>query len=417
VPAAPSCPALTANQQQPTTTFLTLTADAPNLTDSDYQQLRTVLASIPDPRKPRGRRHPLTGLLTAAVAATFAGARHVTAIADWICDLPDTLRTTLGLPAVPHLTTVWRLLNRLDHSAMQTVLDTWLVTRLERTRRPPAAGAPPVVHRAARRVYALDGKVVRGSGSGQDGRPVMLLAVVDQASGVVLSQTPIPDKSSEIAMFSRLLDQVDDLTGVLITADALHAQTAHAEYLHARGAHFLLTIKGNRPSLRAALDALPWDEVPVGHEAVERSHGRLQERRLQAVLVSEGLGFAHAVQAIRVERRSRRVNGKGREHREVVFAVCSLDPEQAQPAELAGWIRSHWVIENRLHWVRDVTLGEDASRVAVGSGPVVMAILRNLVISVLRLAGVVNVARELRRCSRRPGDALAYLTCGNATMQ
>jgi predicted transposase YbfD/YdcC len=138
----------------------------------------------------------------------------------------------------------------------------------------------------------------------------------------------------------------------------LHCQTAHATYLHGRGAHLLVCVKGNQPKLQKRLKALPWTQVPVGYSSTDRAHGRLEERSIKVVTVTEkagGLGFPHAAQAIQITRRTKRINPKpGKKnawHTETVYAIVTLPAEQASPAELATWIRSHWFIENRLHWV------------------------------------------------------------------
>ena len=104
-----------------------------------------------------------------------------------------------------------------------------------------------------------------------------------------------------------------------------------------------------------------------------------------------------------------RTGRRGRWHSETVYAITDLRPHQARPDELATWIRGHWQIENALHWVRDVAFAEDRARVRTGSGPQVMATLRNLVISILRLAGTRNTAAALRRHSPNPQRSLAAL--------
>ena len=203
----------------------------------------------------------------------------------------------------------------------------------------------------------------------------------------------------------------------------MHAQTAHAEDLHARGAHLLVTVKRNQPTLHARLKALPWTDVPAGHTCTGRGHGRIETRTLKVVTVPAGLGFPHAAQAIQVTRTSRPINknkrpsGERRQRRETVYAIVTLTAEQASPAELATWIRGHWSIEVRLHWVRDVTLGEDLHQARTGNGPHVMATLRNLVISLLRFAGHTNIARALRHHSRHPDQAISLVTRANATSQ
>jgi predicted transposase YbfD/YdcC len=128
--------------------------------------------------------------------------------------------------------------------------------------------------------------------------------------------------------------------------------------------------------------------------------------------VAAGLLFPHAAQAVQIIRRTRRLDGRAW-RRETAYAITSLTAQDAQPAQLAGWIRGHWKIENQLHWVRDVTYAEDASQARTGTGPHVMASLRNLAISTHRLAGATNIAAALRHTARRPDQAIGMIT-GNA---
>ncbi len=267
-------------------------------------------------------------------------------------------------------------------------------------------------------VVAVDAKTLRGARThdGTDRAP-HLLACLDHQGGVVLAQAAVEGKTNEIAVFATVLDQIDDVTGVLVTAEALHAQREHAEYLHSRDAHYLITVKGNQPSLHAQLRALPWQDVPVGYQSTDRAHGRLEHRTVKVVTVAAGLLFPHATQAILITRRTRRLGG-GKWRAETVYAITSLPAEQAQPAQLATWIRGHWKIENQLHWVRDVTYAEDLSQARTGTGPHVMASLRNLAIGLHRLAGATNIAAALRHTARRPECAIAMITGhGYATLQ
>jgi hypothetical protein len=122
------------------------------------------------------------------------------------------------------------------------------------------------------------------------------------------------------------------------------------------------------------------------------------------VTIATGIAFPHARQAIQVTRRTRsvstRTGRKGRWRTETVYAITDLAPHQARPDELAAWIRGHWQIENGLHWIRDVTFAEDLSQIHTGAAPQVMAALRNLAISLHRLAGATNIAKALRHHSR-----------------
>jgi predicted transposase YbfD/YdcC len=126
---------------------------------------------------------------------------------------------------------------------------------------------------------------------------------------------------------------------------------------------------------------------------------------VKVTTVAAGIGFRYARQAVQVIRRTRR--GSGRWRTETMYAVTDLDYDQISPADLADAVRAHWGIENRLHWVRDVTFAEDLSQVRTGTGgPAVMATLRNLAISVHRLAGAANIAAASPRVSRHPARAL-----------
>jgi predicted transposase YbfD/YdcC len=168
----------------------------------------------------------------------------------------------------------------------------------------------------------------------------------------------------------------------VITADALHTQREHAEYLARAGAHYLFTVKRNQPGLHAQLAALPWQQIPVADDARERGHGRAERRTLKVTAVAAGLVFPHAAQAIQIIRRRRPATtknaktGKKKWSAETVYAVTSLTASQASAAELADIIRGHWAIEDRLHWVRDMAYDEDRSQVRTASGPRVMATLR-----------------------------------------
>jgi predicted transposase YbfD/YdcC len=149
--------------------------------------------------------------------------------------------------------------------------------------------------------------------------------------------------------------------------------------------------------------------VPVAYDKRERGHGRAERRTLKVTAVARGLAFPHAAQAIQIVRRR---TAKGRRSRETCYAVTSLTATQASPAQLAAIIRGHWGIEDRLHWVRDIDFDEDRCQIRTAAGPQIMASLRNLAITILRLAGATSIAAALRHCARRPGRPLqAIMDC------
>ena len=365
---------------------------------SDRARLLPVLAAVPDPRARRGVRHRLTVILGLAVCAVLAGARSFTAIAEWAAGADQGTREELGVTGVvPCESTFRRTLQNLDADALDDAAGAWAQQRT----------APPS---GARRVIAVDGKTLRGSAAGTEpGRH--LLAALDHAHGVVLGQVDVEAKTNEIPMFAHLLDRID-LARTVVTADALHAQRAHAEYLVSqRGAHYLITVKGNQPGLHAQLASLPWRQVPVAHRTREQGHGRAEQRILKVTAVAAGLAFPHAAQAIQIIRRRRPLNGKNKKwSTETIYAITSLTAIQARPAELADIARGHWSIEDRLHWVRDMVYDEDRSQVRTGNGPRVMASLRNLAITILRLTGHTSIAAALRHHARQPSRPLQTIT-------
>ncbi len=254
---------------------------------------------------------------------------------------------------MPSESTFRRTLQSLDADALDEAAGAWAQQRTA-----PARGGG--------RVVAVDGKTLRGSGmAGSPGRH--LLAALHHACGVVLGQVDVEAKTNEIPMFATLPDRIG-LAGAVVTADVLHAQ---------RGAHYLITVKRNQPGLHAQLAALPWRQVPVAYQAREKSHDRAERRTLKATAVAAGLAFPHAAQALQIIRRRRPLNGTDstKWSTQTVDAITLLTASQAQPAGLARLARGHWLIEDRLHWVRDVVYDEDRSQVRAGNGPRVMASL------------------------------------------
>ncbi|CAO5226524.1 ISAs1 family transposase [Frankia sp. AgKG'84/4] len=355
--------------------------------------LLAVFAQVTDPRKRRGRRHRLPVLLTLATCAVLAGARSFTAIAEWAADAGETVWSALGIVRVPDASTFRRVFTHLDADALDTALGAWAATATT-----PAPGQ--------RRRIAVDGKTLRGSRAGDTpGRH--LLTAFDQQHHVVLAQRAVDAKTNEIGELKTLLSAVE-LAGAVVTADALHTQRDTAAWLVDRGAHYVLVAKANQPGLSAQLAALPWTKVRTRARSHDRGHGRVETRVLKTTEVRAGIGFPHAVQAIQIIRR-RAVAGRPADT-QTVYAITSLPTHQASPALLADLARDHWSVENRLHWVRDVTYDEDRHRARTGNAPQIMASLRNLALAILRLTGTTNIAQALRHHARRPDRPLTTIT-------
>jgi predicted transposase YbfD/YdcC len=359
--------------------------------------LLEALAQIADPRRRRGRRFTLTFTLAVALMCVLAGARSFREIGDQAADLPQDMLAALGgIPCplrrkipVPSEKRIRTLLQDLDGDALDTVIGGWL-------RSLAAAGKPARPQDGPPEHVAIDGKWLRGVGDGQ----VKLFSALQHGDGVIIAQTRIPDDTNETTQVKALLDTID-LTGAVVTADAAHASRDTAAYIAGqRGADYLLTVKGNTPGLQRAI----YDKIQAGcdaaapdHSHTDRSHGRVVRRSLWAI-TADGIDFPHAAQVIRIRRDTLDIDGT-MIAKEIVHAATSLDAERATPADLAGLARGQWAIE-AVHWIRDTAYREDHSSGYAGDGPQVMATLRNAAISLLRIAGITQIARTLQVFSR-----------------
>jgi len=365
--------------------------------------LAEFLAAVPDHRSARGRRHSLASILSLACAATAAGSRSLVAIAEWAADAPAAVLAGLGVRrdrcggalVPPSETTIRRALAGTDAGALDKQLAAWLAAHAGTG--PAGEGLPAV---------AVDGKTVRGAVQ-PDGRAVHLLAAMTSA-GAVIAQREVGHKTNEITQVKPLLDPVD-LRGVVVTLDALHCQRETARYLvEDKGADYIFTaVKDNQPTLFDDLDALYWAGVQVQHTMTGRAHGRDETRTIQVLPAPAGL-FPHAAQAFLIERHVRNLDGTPRSA-VAALGITSMTTQRGSPAVIAASVRGHWGIENKLHWVRDVTYGEDASRVRTRNAPHNMASMRNLVIGALRADGWASIASGLRWAGRDYLNALSLL--------
>jgi predicted transposase YbfD/YdcC len=343
-------------------------------------------------------------MLTMAAAAVAAGSRSVTAIWEWVADLPQWALRVLGARfdprrdryVVPGEATLRRALARVDGDELDIAISAWITHHA-------ATGEAGTEGWAA---VALDGKTLRGTVGRTGGAGVHLLSALTHQTGTVVGQRLVPIGSSEIAEFAPLLDPIE-LAGMVVTADALHTTRDHATYLHRRGAHYVFTVKKNQHRLHTRLTTLPWPQAEH-YTTTDIGHGRLEQRVIEVLPAPTDLDFPGATQVFQITRyRTDRTTGTHEAHTWV--GVTSLTPTQATPAHIADLLRRHWEIENRLHWVRDVTYGEDHSRLRTDTAPRAMASLRNLAISALRQAGWTNTAQAIRHMTRDTTRPLTLL--------
>ncbi|GGV03384.1 ISAs1 family transposase [Streptomyces albospinus] len=345
------------------------------------------LRLLPDPRCRRGRRHSFVSVLLIAASAALAGAKSYTAIGQWAASAPQHTLARLGTRAVGAL-------------GIRIAPSTATIRRVVATVCPGGLAELTGCNPASQDTLAVDGKSARGSRS-SDGPAAHLLAAMTGA-GQTVAQLRVPDRTNEITCFAALLSPFD-LTGVVVTADALHTQRAHARFLvEEKKAHYLLVVKANQPALFQLLRCMPWPQVAARHYQRGQGHGRRETRVVRVLTITDlDLDFPHAVQAAKITRYRTDLK-TGKLTRQTVYAITDLPHRQASPQRIGDLARSQWGIENRLHFVRDTAFREDASKIRTGHGPENMAALRNLAINTLREHGHRNIAAGLRHVSYDP---------------
>ncbi len=392
--------------------------------------LRECFAGIADPRDRRGVRHSLPTILGLCTAAAASGQVLLADITAWIAGAGQEVlaafgcrRDAEGRHTPPHPDTVERLLALLEAQQLADGVGAWLAGR---------AGIGPVAAPIAGPGWlpaiAVDGKAIRGAvgrGGDAEGQVPYLLAAATHGESVVLAERLIGAKTNEVPEFAPLLrglaERVGGVGGCVFTMDAAHTVRAHAKLITGELlAHYVMIVKQNTPTLFAKIDALDWTNVPIAHETLDVGHGRRDKRTVRVLDAPEDLGFPAAAQVFLIERYTTRTVRKrpkgGRRYKKVqvrsavaVLGVTSLSAREAAPEHLAGYVRGQWTIENKIHWVRDVTFREDASQIRTPPRVRGMATLRNLVIGLIRQAGYTRIAATLRKIRNDPPLLLTIL--------
>jgi predicted transposase YbfD/YdcC len=364
--------------------------------------LKDALAEVVEFRQPRGRRYELLSVLLLCCVAVMCGYRSQAAIAEWGTNYGRKWLSRLGIKRRhgPSQPTLHRILKGIDCEQLERVVGQWAELVMESySPKPPALEG-----------LAVDGKSLCGS-QRQGAEDAHLLSALSHRLGVVMAQVAVEDSTNEIGQVDELLAALV-LEGRVITADSLLTQREIAQRIIDGGGDYLLPVKENQPCLREdialvfAASKLLQDTITEAR-TVDQHGGRIEERRLRASTALCGYtDWPGHRQVLEIERIITN-KGTGETRHEVAYAITSLSAERATTRQLLQLWREHWHVENKLHWVRDVTFDEDRSQVRVGHIPQVMAALRNLAISLLRLCGAENIAAATRPYAACPALALA----------
>jgi predicted transposase YbfD/YdcC len=323
--------------------------------------------------------------------------------ARWGKGLAAQQRQRLGIKPAwsPSAATLCRVLWHVDVEEVAAVIEAWVGGVHEQL---VAAGLTQGI--------AIDGKSIRRAAS-LGARDVHLLGAVCHQLRVVLAQLPVSDKTNEITTVAPLLERLL-LKGLVITVDALLTQRHIARHIRQGGGHYIMLVKENQPKMRWALqrlfDAPRHSTVPPPQTAktIDKGHGRLEVRTIAAsTALNDYLSWPGLAQVFQLTRRVTHLK-TGKHTVKTVYGITSLSPAQATPQQLLAHIRHHWeAIENGVHWVRDVVMGEDASKAHKATAPQAMATLRNLAINIARLRGFDSITAALDAFSANPSRTIS----------
>jgi predicted transposase YbfD/YdcC len=274
-------------------------------------------------------------------------------------------------------------------------------------------------------IFSLDGKTVKGTIPSGQMRGTHLLSLYVPSQGLVLMEAKVDQKENEIVVAPEILSQVP-LEGVIVIADAMHTQRETSQQILQAGGEYLWMVKGNQARTLWAIQKLFVHEAcnlqqgaPLSKdihtaETVQKGHGRREKRTIwTSTELNDYLDWPGVAQVFRIERLIWHERQRGYS-RQLAYGMTSLSPEKASPKKLLALVRQYWEIENGLHYRRDVTLKEDATRLTLGNAGHIMAILNNAVIGLCLQNGYRNLARARRRFNANPLLALNLLCSAKA---
>jgi predicted transposase YbfD/YdcC len=366
----------------------------------------------------RETRIALASLLVVLVLAKRAGMQSPQGASDWIADQEARLREGLQLSwkRMPCANPYSYALARLDSQHVNEALAAWCVRKEAESR----CGEDPsrLAMQASEQHdhLAIDGKALRGTGKqiyGGEEPQKQVLHVYEVHTGIVLQQCPIASEHNEVSTLKPLLTEAL-CKGRILTSDAAQSYHEFGRLVKRAGGDVVLFVKDNTPTTRADLELFFEDPEAdrrswQSSEQVEKGHGRLERRQ---ITTSPDLNdylrreWGEVGQVFRVERHR---TSRDKHSLEVVYGWTTLPQQRCAPQRLAQVIRAHGSVENRLHWRRDATLGEDRCGVRLPPVAQMLAVLNSLVLALMDLHQVPNVARQLRRFASHPDEALAWV--------
>jgi predicted transposase YbfD/YdcC len=328
------------------------------------------LAEVTDPRVERTREHLLEEILLITIAAVLSGADSWNEIEDYGHAKQAWLQSFLSLPGgIPSHDTFNRVFARLDPDELERCFLQWVRAIAKLT---------------AGEVVAIDGKTLRGSGAGDKKAMVQMVSAWANRNNLVLGQRRVDEHSNEITAIPKLL-AVLELSGTVVTIDAIGCQKPIAQQILDQQADYILAVKENQAHLRAdILDSFQMLSCDAVAEQVDGGHGRVETRTCSALsdlsLIEHAADWPRLRSLVRVQA-ERYHKATGVTEREIRYYISSLAPDAVR---FNTAIRQHWGIENKLHWALDVAFGEDASRKRVGHAAQNFSLVTRIALNLLK---------------------------------
>lgn len=385
----------------------------------DVGSLYGYFQQLPDPRCARGKRYSLPTLLALIFLAKLSGQDTPVEIADWCANETQELKALLKLERerMPHHNTIRRVFQE--------------IVREEEFNRMCQVYHQQQGGRGGKEggVLSLDGKRLRGTMRNAGERADHLLSVYAGAEQQVLAQAAVDCKENEISVAPDLLKAVD-LKEKVVCGDAMQTQRGLSEQITRAGGDYLWPVKENQPQLYAAIEKLfapqysrpGWGTLQTDFQqakTVNKGHGRIEKRCLtSSALLNDYLDWPGLAQVYRLERKFTwlRQGEAIRTSSEVEYGITSLSRREAPPARLLHLRRQYWRIETGLHYRRDVTFREDATRMTIGAAGKILAMIHNLVLWLLKRACFDNAAKGRRWFAGHLRQAFAMLTTAPARL-
>ena len=385
----------------------------------DPDSLYSAFEQVTDGRHPKGKRYPLPLLLTLLLLGKLAGETTVNGIVDWVKERQGWLRAYLHWPKrFPTNSTYSEALARCDAEQIVTAIATVVL----KARAVEQCGSQPSrlqAHKAEEELthVALDGKTLRGTlkHQSEEQPSVHLLSLYECSSGIVLTHRAVKSKENEISAAAALVHPAL-VKGRIISSDAMHTQKKWCACVHVYGGYYLTIVKKNHPEMYQ--DLIDFFDDPDAQQEewqyskrVQKGHGRLEQRELWASTQMNEWFETEWAGVAQVFRLRRHVKDGDKEREETVYGITNLPRKKASASQLLAFQQAHWRIENRLHWRRDVTLGEDACQVRITGAPQALAALNGGVLALMDWLCVPNVASQMSHFCAHPREALPLL-CG-----